>query len=89
MAATDTFSKIKREPGDPAADAVSISPSDSVDLDYVTRGIWVGGAGDLAVEMLSGATVTFAGVPAGTLLPIRVAKVLATGTTATDLVGVW
>jgi hypothetical protein len=37
--------------------------------------------------MLSGETVTLAGVLGGAIYPLRVAQVLATGTTATGLVG--
>jgi len=33
--------------------------------------------------------VTFKAVPAGTLLPIRVARIKATLTTATNLVALW
>lgn len=47
------------------------------------RALYVGGAGDIAVVMKNGDEVTFSGVAAGTLLPIRVTKVKATGTTAT------
>jgi hypothetical protein len=37
--------------------------------------------------MIGGDTVTLAGVPAGTFLPVRVIKVLSTGTTASSIVG--
>lgn len=77
---------------DPAIDAVAVTPSDSVDLIDGVRGLWVGGAGAVAVQLpgfsgQSGATVTFSGVAAGTLLPVRARKVLATGTTATLILG--
>ena len=72
----------------PAKHAFSIIPSDSSDLTQETRALYVGGAGDLAVVMASGQTVTFA-VPAGSLLPVRVDRVKATGTTATDLLGLY
>ena len=47
-----------------------------------------GWARDVAVTMVGGATVTLKGAPVG-ILPLRVARVLATGTTAADLVAVW
>ncbi len=73
----------------PAKHAFSITPNDSTDLTQETRALYVGGSGNLAVVMASGQLVTFAGVTAGSLLPIRVDRVKATGTTATDILGVY
>lgn len=74
----------------PASYAFAITPNDSADLAYVTRGIYVGTAGALVVILVrDSAEVTFAGVPAGTLLPLCVKRVKATGTTATNLVGLY
>lgn len=69
----------------PASHAEAVTPSDSVDLTYVSRGLWVGVGGNLSVVMASGATVTFAGIASGTLLPIRVSRVRSTSTTATTI----
>jgi hypothetical protein len=66
----------------PAGHAEAVTPSDSTDLTYTSRGLWVGGAGNVSVIMASGATVTFSGIVAGTLLPIRVSRVRSTSTTA-------
>lgn len=71
----------------PASHGFSISPNDTTDLPQATRAVYVGADGDLAVVMVSGATVSFQALMGGTLLPIRVSKVLATGTTAGALVG--
>lgn len=65
--------------------AKAITPSDTVLQAY--SGIYIGGAGNLAVVMESGDTVTFTAPPVGTILPIRVTKVMATNTTATLLIG--
>ena len=74
----------------PANNGVAITPDDATDLATIPRGLWIGGAGDLAV-ILKGDTVavTLVGVPAGTLLPIRAARVKVTGTTATSIVALW
>lgn len=72
---------------DPADNFFSVTPSDGSDLAIVPRGLYVGGAGDLVVHDRSGTAVTFVGVPAGSVLPIRAFRVLATGTTATSIVG--
>lgn len=70
----------------PASDAMAITPHNANDLGFVTRGIYVGEAGDIAVEMLSGDVVTLRNAAAGMIYSVRAQKVLATGTTAGDLV---
>jgi hypothetical protein len=85
----DSFKTHGRSLTSPPEEAAPIIPDDAGGLAFATRAIWVGGAGDLRVRMLGGAVVTLAGVPAGSLLPLRVAQVLATATTATALVGLW
>ena len=68
----------------PAVSAVAITPSDSADFTTTScRAIWVGGTGTIKVDMSDGTTVTFSGVPAGYILPIRARRVYSTGTTAT------
>lgn len=72
----------------PASKAVAITPNDNTDLPITVRAVYVGGVGNLAVILKDDTTaVIFAGVPIGTLLPILVRRVLATGTTATSLIG--
>lgn len=68
----------------PAFFAVAVTPGASP-LANPARGLYVGGAGNLAVTMAGGGDVTFTGVPAGVILPIRVTHVLA-ATTATSIV---
>ncbi|MCT4654465.1 MAG: hypothetical protein N4A65_01510 [Cohaesibacter sp.] len=71
----------------PALFASEITPDDSSDLAYVTRAIWVGGKGDLAVIMQSGASATFKNVQGW--MPLRAKRIKAASTSATDIVGVW
>ncbi len=69
-----------------AAGAYRVVPSDSADLSQTSRGIYIGGTGHLVVEMINdpvGTTVLWSALPVGTILPIQVRKILATGTTAT------
>ncbi len=78
----------------PAWDAGPVTPSDTVDLLFQSRGLYVGGTGDVVVNMAgpdSTNPVTFKAVPAGVLLPIRVTRVLAvgSGTTATNITAIW
>lgn len=73
----------------PYSGAAAVVPSDSVLLPLLTtRGLYVGGAGSLAVQMADGMTVTFPAVAVG-VLPLQVDKVLATGTTATNLLALY
>ncbi|MFN3936602.1 MAG: hypothetical protein ACK4KW_03390 [Gemmobacter sp.] len=70
----------------PARDAAPISPSDSVPLSEPARAVYVGQAGTLRVQLVSGAEVVLANVQAGMIYPLRVARVFATGTNAGGLV---
>lgn len=51
------------------------------------RALYIGGAGNVAVTMSDGSSVTFTAVPVGAILPLNVIQVRATGTTATNIVG--
>jgi len=55
----------------------------------MSRALFVGGAGDVAVLMMGGEAVVFSGVLAGTILPIRAKRVKAAGTTATLIINLW
>lgn len=79
---------------DTASGAVAVTPSDANNLftanaGLATNGLYVGGAGNVKVDMQDGSTVTFNGVVAGTTLPIQVRKVYATGTTATNIIALF
>lgn len=84
---TDRFSNVQPSLAGPAFSGFSIIPGDNLDLPETTRAVYVGQGGDLAVVMVSGASLVLADVPAGSLLPLRVSRVLATGTTADFLTG--
>jgi hypothetical protein len=85
----DTFRSFGRSLITPPEDAAAIEPSDSEALPHVTRALYVGGGGSVRLRVLGGGEVTLAGLAAGSLVPIRVVQVFATGTTATALVGLW
>lgn len=73
---------------DTSHSAQAITPSDTVNLPRETRRVYVGGAGAV-VAIIGGAAVTFAAVPAGSLLPIAASRINATGTTASNLVALF
>lgn len=66
------------------SDAVAVTTSDTAQQNFA--GLYIGGAGDVTIKGVSGVTVTFAGVPAGTFLPVTTTAVT-TATTATDILG--
>jgi hypothetical protein len=71
----------------PAFNGTAITPSDSIDLSITARAVFVGGGGNLRVMLAGGDTVTLNGVIAGMIYPLRVKRVMSTGTSATNLVG--
>src|SRR5690606_39543783 len=71
----------------PAEHGFSITPDDGADLAQPVRALYVGSTGAVAVTLPSGAHVVLQGVVGGTVLPIRVVRLHATGTTAGDIVG--
>lgn len=84
----DRYSNCAAEPFGPAGAYFAVTPNDSTLLPFVTTGLFVGGAGDVSVvDPVTASPVVFKAVPAGSILPIRTARVLATGTTATFIVG--
>jgi hypothetical protein len=69
-------------------DAAAVTTSDTNNI-RTTRGLYVGGSGNVKVDMAYGTTVTFSSVPAGTVLPIQVTRVYATDTTATLMIALY
>lgn len=78
----------------PMLDALAVTPHDTNPLAPTggattpTRGLLIGGAGNISVIMASGATVTLV-IPAtacGVILPVAVTHVRSTSTTATNIV---
>ena len=84
---TDSHAGMLGTLSSPCSHAEAVTPSDTVDLTITSRALFIGGAGALAVITALGETVTFTGVVAGTVLPLRVSRVKSTGTTATNIVG--
>ena len=65
-----------------------ITPSDSVDLPTPSV-VYVGTSGNVAVTTPQGDQVTFVNIPSGSVLPVQVLRVRATGTTASNLVRIY
>lgn len=89
MPAIDTLAAYALSPAAPAANAAAVTPHNTDELTHVTRGIYVGGTGNLKVTTLGGQETTFTAVPVGTFLPVRAKIIWSTGTTATSIVALW
>ena len=86
--ATDIFSLFTSGRESPGVSLFAITPSDSTDLTNQARLIYVGNGGNVSVIDTKGTTVVFANVPTGGYIgPFNIARVTATNTTATNLVG--
>ena len=71
----------------PAGWCVEITPAD-VDLDFVTRALYIGTAGDVKIITANGNTVTFVAVLGGSILPVRALQVMA-ATGASNIIGMY
>jgi len=80
----DTFSNHASGLESPATGAFLITPDDASDLATRPRSLYIGAAGNIRVRM-NGVDVTLEN--ASGVLPIRPERVLATGTTATNIIG--
>ena len=73
-----------------AQNLTSLVPSDAADIAFVSKAIYVGIGGNLAVIAEDDTVaVTLANVQSGTILPIRVRRVMATNTTASSIVNLY
>jgi hypothetical protein len=83
----------KANPG-PAADksldsrSRAITPSDSVKLSTPINAVYVGGVGDINYVSPDGTTAKLTGCLAGQEYPLEAVQILATGTSATLLIGI-
>ena len=74
----------------PAKDYIAITPSDTVNfVEGECRGIYVGVGGNIVAVSAIGNTVTFTGVLAGQIYPIKAIRVNSTSTTATNMVALY
>lgn len=87
---TDSFAGRNDSVTVPAANAVAVTPHDTNELAVYSRGLYVGVSGNVAVILAGDSSaVTFVGLAAGIIHPIRAKVVKSTGTTATSIVAVY
>lgn len=87
MPISDPFKNFHTGLNSPVVGGFDIVPDDAADLPAVTRAFMVTTGGAVAVQLLSGDTLTLPGLTPGVVYPFRVVRVLASGTTATGLRG--
>jgi len=85
--ARDDYFNMSDDVTGPLNRGAAVSPNDSTDLPNVSRALWVGTSGAITVTMISGVDLTL--VNAQGLIPLRVSRVKATGTDATNIVALW
>ena len=83
MAIDDYWSGVFSPIFGPATRASTVVPNDSEDLSHISSTLYVGGTGNVRLVTYNNETVTF--VAASGIVPIRARRVLATGTTASDI----
>ena len=88
VTAIDTFEGFARRPAGGPSNLVEITPDDAADMTSLAHWIYVGTGGSLRITTGAGQTVTFTSILPG-WHAIEVARVHATGTTATDLIAGW
>lgn len=88
FAGEDKFASYQSGLDSPSYSAFTVVPDSGTDLAIYTRGIYVGGTGDVVVTTAGGDTVTFVAVPAGLVLPVRAKRIWATST-ATFMLGLY
>lgn len=86
MAAPDNFPQAIVGLDSPYEDCAAVTKSDTVDLAFRCRALYIGVTGDVAILAKDNATsVVFKAVPVG-VLRVRTTRVMSTGTTATNMV---
>ena len=85
----DSFGQTSDSPEFSARRLVAIVPHDVNDLAYVTKGLLIGTGGNISVLAVDDITPVLIKVSDGQTLPIRAKRVLVTGTTATNIVGLF
>lgn len=84
----DPFIHTSNNPTSPAETCFEIIPNDSADIQMATKAIYVGQGGNLAIiSVRNESPVTFTNIAPGSILDIRVRRILVTGTTAGEIVG--
>ena len=83
----DHFQNLADAPDFQARRLVAVTPHDTNDLAYVTKAVYIGTGGTISIIAADDTVAVSLTVQDGAVLPIRAKRIRATGTTATDIVG--
>lgn len=72
---------------DPATSGTTVTKSDATVYAPPLESLYIGTAGDLTVVLPDDTSQLFKNVQAGSFFPVSVKKVMSTGTTAADIIG--
>lgn len=89
MAATDDFASFKGGLESPIRRGFDISPHDTNEVSHITRAIHIGVGGDVKVTTVDGDTFVLKNCVSGDRYPVMARIIWSTGTTATNLVGLY
>ncbi len=87
--ATDAYAAFSKTPNSCAEHGLVVTPSNTVDLPFISNGIYVIGPGSVKITTRAGDVISLPALPDGSTgfyWPFLVARVWATGTTATSIV---
>lgn len=82
----DRFARSFDAVSDPARKAFPVVPSDTAPLSHLSKALFIGASGTIVVRAVDSDTDVSLAVAVGQILPLRVAFVRATGTTAGQIV---
>jgi hypothetical protein len=86
----DSFDTNEISLNSPAANSLAITPHDTNELAYVSRGLFVGTGGNIALKLDNdSSSVILYNVQNGCVLPLRAKLILSTGTTASNIVALY
>jgi hypothetical protein len=89
-ATKDNYELFQHTPETTARQAVAVTPSDTTPLTKYAKALYIGVTGDVTVIPVGGTTgVLFKAHPVGYFVGCQVAQVMATGTTATNIVALY
>lgn len=86
----DQYTNLNAPVTGPATKAGHITPSDATPLTIIPKAVYVGTGGTVVCRAVdSDEDVVFKNLPSPSVLPVRVAYIRSTGTTAQDFVGLY
>ncbi len=89
MSISDQFATFNTGLTGPLIGGFDVTPDDGADLPTLPRALMIAGGGDVALVFKDGTTLTLPGLSTGVIYPVRATRILATGTTATGIRGLY